>query len=175
MVCYINFSIDGRDLMINEDNPDDIKMWKTHGNRKLNKPKWNQLKIITDKDTGYKRVSITPKKYLLHRVNYYAHNQDWDIHNSCIKTNSIDHKKDKGDLPKHQYNNIENLRVVTNQENSFNTNAKGYYWNKQKQKWHARIMVNCKYKHLGYFDLEEDARQAYLEAKEIYHIIPNRK
>ena len=33
MVCYINFKIDGRELMINEDNPDDVKMWKTHGNR----------------------------------------------------------------------------------------------------------------------------------------------
>jgi hypothetical protein len=172
MVCYINFSIDGRELMIHEDNPDDIKMWKTHsGNRKLKKPRWNQIKIQTD-IKGYKYINIGPKQYRLHRLNYYAHNQGWDIHDFS-KKNQIDHE----DINKAN-NYIENLRVVTNQENSFNTNCKGYYWNKQRQKWQAYIKgkgTNGKMKHLGYFDLEEDARQAYLEAKKIYHIIPNRK
>jgi len=169
MVCYISFSIDGRELMIHEDNPEDVKMWRTHnGNRKLKKPKWNQLKIQNDKD-GYKLISIGPKRYYIHRVNYYAHHQDWDIHDSSMD-NFIDHE----DIDCTN-NNIENLRIVTNQENNFNTKAKGYYWNKRTQKWVARIMVNYKQKHLGYFDLEEDARQAYLEAKKIYHIIPNRK
>jgi len=169
MVCYINFSIDGRELMIHEDNPEDVKMWRTHsGNRKLKNPRWNQLKIQNDKD-GYKLISITPKRYSLHRINYYAHNQSWNIHDSSMD-NFIDHEDI--DITN---NNIENLRVVTNQENCFNRKVKGYYWNKRTQKWVARIMVNYKQKHLGYFDLEEDARQAYLTAKEIYHIIPNRK
>ena len=174
MVCYISFSIDGRDLMINEDNPEDVKFWKTHGNMgKLKNPFWKQLKIQTELN-GYKRIYIGLKKYQLHRVNYYAHNQDWNIHDSS-KSNQIDHKKDKDDLPKNQYNNIENLRVVTSQENHFNTKAKGYYWHKQRQKWQAQIQVNGKHKYLGCFDLEEDARQAYLTAKEKLHIIPNRK
>ena len=170
MTCYINFKIDGRELMIHEDNPDDIKMWK---NNKYIKPRWNQIKIQTN-TKGYKIIHIKPKQYLLHRVNYYAHNQTWDIHDAS-QSNEVDHINNKGDLPKHQYNNIENLRVVTNQENNFNRNCKGYSWVKSSQKWKARIMVNCKYKHLGYFDLKEDARQAYLAAKKIYHIIPNRK
>jgi hypothetical protein len=169
MVCYINFSIDGRELMIHEDNPEDVKIWKTHsGNRKLNKPKWNQLKIGT-KLNGYKRVSIGPKKYYIHRVNYFAHNQDWDIHNSSTN-NQIDHE----DIDKTN-NNIENLRVVTQQENSFNTKCKGITWDKSIQKWKAYIMVNYKQKHLGYFDLKEDAKNARLEAKKIYHTIQIRK
>ena len=169
MVCYINFSIDGRDLMINEDNPYDVKMWKTHsGNRKLKKPRWNQIKIQTNPE-GYKQIKINPKLYSLHRVNYYAWNQDWNIHDSS-QSNQVDHED-----VNNSNNNIENLRVVTNQENQWNTNCKGYFWEKQKQKWRARIMVSGKNKHLGLFDLEEDARQAYLEAKKIYHIIPNRK
>ena len=58
MACYINFSIDGRDLMINEDNPDDVKMWKSHyGRNKLKDPKWNQLKLTTN-PKGYKSISI---------------------------------------------------------------------------------------------------------------------
>jgi len=173
MVCYINFSIDGRDLMINEDNPDDVKMWRTHRRGKLKKPYWNQLKIKTD-PRGYKSISIDPKLYRLHRVNYFAHNQSWDIHDTS-KNNQIDHKKDKDDLPKHQFNNIENLRVVTCQENQFNRNCKGYYFHKPSQKWLAQIRVKGKNKHLGLFEKEEDARQAYLTAKEIYHTIQIRK
>ena len=44
------------------------------GNRKLKKPRWNQIKVQTDPD-GYKYINIKPKQYRLHRVNYYAHNQ----------------------------------------------------------------------------------------------------
>ena len=169
---YINFKIDGRDLKIHKDNPDDILMWKTHwGRQKLKKPYWNQIKVQTFPN-GYKYINIKPKNYRLHRINYYAHNQGWNIHDTS-KNNQIDHKKDKDDLPKHQYNNIENLRVVTNQQNQFNTKAKGYYRDKKLQKWRSQIRVNGKLKHLGSFEKEEDARQAYLTAKEIYHIIPN--
>jgi hypothetical protein len=69
-------------------------------------------------------------------------------------------------------NKISNLRPVTNQQNHFNqTKAKGYYWNQKLNKWIAQIMLNGKKIHLGCFDNEEDARAAYLEAKEKYHII----
>ena len=174
MECYINFSIDGRNLMINEDNPYDIKMWKTHHNKgKMKNPRWNQIKI-QNHSYGYKLISISPKKYLLHRVNYYAHNQTWNIYDSS-PSNQVDHIDNKGDLPKHQYNNIENLRVVTNQGNQWNRTCKGYCWDKSRQKWLAAIRVNGKNKFLGRFDLEEDARQTYLEAKKKLHIIPNRK
>ena len=161
---YIDFELNNRKLKINKQNPDDILMWKTHGRYKLKNPKWNQLKIQTDKD-GYKLINIKLKQYRLHRVNYYAHNPIWDIHDSS-QDNFIDHEnKDKTN------NHIENLRVVTNQENLFNTKAKGYSWNKLCQKWTAQIVVNGKKKHIGVFDLKEDAHNSYLEAKKIYHII----
>lgn len=67
-------------------------------------------------------------------------------------------------------NSITNLRSVTNQENQFNTKSKGYYWCKENKKYRAKIKFN-KQIHLGYFDTEEEARQAYLDAKLIYHII----
>lgn len=44
-------------------------------------------------------------------------------------------------------------------------NVKGYSWNNQKNKWQARIKINQKLIHLGFFDKEEDAHQAYLVAK----------
>ena len=68
-------------------------------------------------------------------------------------------------------NNINNLRWVTNQQNQFNTKAKGYCWHKQANKWMARIMIDNKLIHLGYYDLEEEASNAYLKAKEVYHLI----
>jgi hypothetical protein len=69
-------------------------------------------------------------------------------------------------------NRICNLRSVTKQENAFNrTTSKGYHWHKRANKWHSQIKVNDKRIHLGYFNTEEDAREAYLAAKEQYHII----
>jgi hypothetical protein len=71
-----------------------------------------------------------------------------------------------------QNNKLDNLRMVTNQKNSFNrTTVKGYFWNKTSKKWQARIQLNRKKKNLGYFDTEAEAREAYLTAKKIYHII----
>lgn len=69
-------------------------------------------------------------------------------------------------------NRICNLREITNQQNHFNRpNAKGYYWNKNRNKWHATIEINYQKKHLGVFNTEQEARNAYLAAKEIYHKI----
>mgnify|MGYP001766451268 CR=1 FL=1 len=63
-------------------------------------------------------------------------------------------------------NRIANLRDVTNRENSQNksTNTSGYVgvsWSKQKSKWQARIEVDGKSRHLGFFDDPRDASNAY--------------
>ena len=46
-----------------------------------------------------------------------------------------------------------------------NPEVKGYSWDNQKQKWKARIKINQRIRHLGYFDTEEQAHEAYLTAK----------
>ncbi len=66
-------------------------------------------------------------------------------------------------------NNLSNLRMVTNGQNQWNQDTKGYSWNKHNQKWQAQIMKDGKKIYLGNFLKEEEARQAYLDAKEIYH------
>jgi hypothetical protein len=66
-------------------------------------------------------------------------------------------------------NNIDNLRIVTQQKNQWNRTAKGYYWHNKK--WQSRITLNGKTIHLGLYDIEEEAQNAYLKAKEKYHII----
>jgi len=99
---------------------------------------------------------------------YLARNPGWDIFD-CSSSNCIDHiNHSRTD------NSIENLRVVTNQQNHFNrSNVKGYTWSKRDSKWRAQIMLNQKNKHLGLFEKEEDARAAYLDAKKIYHKFDN--
>ena len=161
MVCYIHCKIDGREILVNEDDCYDIKMLSIRYT-----PKWKQVKIH-DRGDGYKRINMNDKKILVHRVFYYAHNKGWDIHD-ISKDNYIDHIDGNP-----ANNNISNLRVVTQQQNMFNRHtAKGYSWNKNANKWQAEIAVNRKSIHLGYFDTKEEARNAYLEAKKKYHIMP---
>jgi hypothetical protein len=66
-------------------------------------------------------------------------------------------------------NRISNLRILTHSENISNNDAKGYSWVKSRNKWFARIYIDGKSIHLGYFNTEEQARQAYLSAKLKYH------
>jgi hypothetical protein len=69
-------------------------------------------------------------------------------------------------------NFLSNLRLVSHQQNQWNRHtAKGYTWHKPAKKWMAYIILNNKKKHLGYYDTEAEARQAYLDAKKIYHVI----
>lgn len=64
-------------------------------------------------------------------------------------------------------NRILNLRVSNHQENGFNRNDKGYYL--CKGKWKSQIVIHYKQIYLGLYDTEEEARNAYLEAKKKYH------
>lgn len=113
--------------------------------------------------SGYRTIKIND-------IPYPAHRLMWVYHNGTIDENlQIDHiNGDKTD------NSIENLRLVTAQENAFNRsrlNAKGYTWNKKTNKWQAQIKANNIFKYLGSFLTEQEARNAYLKAVTIYHKI----
>lgn len=64
-----------------------------------------------------------------------------------------------------------NLRWVSRQGNQFNRNAKGYSYVISKGRYMAQIKINGKSKNLGMYDTEEEARAAYLAAKQTMHII----
>ena len=70
-------------------------------------------------------------------------------------------------------NNINNLRMVTLNENIFNNLhfVKGYFYNKLTKKYHSEINAYGKKYLLGSFDTEEEAREAYIKAKKKYHKI----
>lgn len=66
-------------------------------------------------------------------------------------------------------NQKSNLHFVTPQENKFNVRAQGY--RKCGKKWDAQIQRGGKQIHLGTFTSELVARNAYLSAKEVHHVI----
>ena len=159
---WLYLELNNKKLRINKNDSLDIYCWRE---TKTKPSYWFKMKPTLNIRSDYKRyiIIINKKGYILSRIVYKAHNKDWDIDNSS-KINFIDHiNRDSTD------NRIENLRVLTNQQNQFNTNAKGYCWNKIHNKWHAYIKIDGKTKNLGYFDDQEDAHIAYLNAKEFYH------
>lgn len=68
-------------------------------------------------------------------------------------------------------NNADNLQLITHRENISkdrkNTNGKytGVSWHKESEKWRARIGINKKRVCLGLHGTREEARDAYIEAK----------
>lgn len=70
-----------------------------------------------------------------------------------------------------------NLRLVTNQQNQYNTKVpmnnksgvKGVYYNKECNKWCAQINLNGKTKNLGLFEDIEEAKQVRVLAEKEYY------
>ena len=134
------------------------------------KGKGGYFKLVKHTDNinkGYNRIGCNEKSYFRHRIIGFAF-LGLDIDDLTLQ---IDHKN--GDRLN---NNVSNLRIVDSQGNHKNiTTAKGYYWHKRDKKYCAQIKINGKSIYIGLYDNEEDARNAYLEAKKVHHIIPEYK
>lgn len=65
-------------------------------------------------------------------------------------------------------NRKNNLRLVTHQQNSMNMKGRGYHFEKAMKKWKAKITHKGKVIKLGFFEKEEDAKKARLEAEKKY-------
>ena len=130
-------------------------------NRKVN-PEYYEMKYGIR--NGYKHLQLyhkgNKKFYRIHRIIAYAY-LGLDINNP---NKVIDHINRNG-----LDNQVSNLRIVSQQENSFNTKSKGYY--KCGNKYQAKIKINGKTICLGRFETEAEAHNAYLIAKQIHHII----
>ena len=124
--------------------------------------KENGSVINTPHNKGYTRIGITINKK---SYNLMAHHFAWYYVHRNFDINQIDHINGiRND------NRISNLRNVNHNENQWNrTKAKGYY--NKNGRFAAQISINYKVIHLGYFDNENEARTAYLKAKQKYHTI----
>lgn len=114
--------------------------------------------------SGYIRVKILKKKYLLHRLAWFIVYKQWP-------ENQIDHiNGDKTD------NRIDNLRVVDFSGNAQNrrgpqkNNKAGFFGvHVCGKKWRAQIRIDGRLKHIGLFDTPELASRAYIEEKRKFH------
>jgi hypothetical protein len=118
------------------------------------------------KITGYWLIGFNGKIYFCHRVIYKIFNK------INIQDTEIDHEDRNPDN-----NKIENLRIATRSEQNFNqgirsnntSGIKGIHWHKRYNKWVARISVNGKRHHLGYFDDKYEAERAVIKKREELH------
>jgi len=128
---------------------------------------WKIVENTGNHNKGYNYININKKLILRHRLIAYCFLGLDNIIGNKKGIDLIDHiNHDKLN------NSVENLRITNgtgNQQNKKNT--KGYTFIKKMNKYRAQINVNRKTIYLGYFDTKEEARQAYLDAKKIYHII----
>lgn len=114
---------------------------------------------------GYIRIKIDGVDYLAHRLAWLYTHGSWP-------ESEIDHANRVRDD-----NRISNLREATPTQNKQNIGMKknnksgfiGVSWDKNNNKWKAKIVVNYKAIQIGLFDDPEIASAAYLEAKKKYH------
>lgn len=104
--------------------------------------------------TRYLQVMVDRRNYTVHRLIAILHYGDFNSYVDHIDGNSHNNK-------------IENLRIVTPEQNSWNakknsrnkTGVKGVSFIKAKQKYQATIRINGKNKNLGQFSSLEEAEQ----------------
>ena len=101
------------------------------------------------------------------RVNKYVHRlvlKTFKVNPNPQTLNMCDH------INRNTFDNrISNLRWSNARLNSYNRNAKGYSYYKDRNKFVAEIVVDGQKIHLGQFKYSLDARRAYLNAKSKYH------
>jgi hypothetical protein len=127
------------------------------------------LKLTID-NNGYYKVELykdgNNKTQRIHRLVALAFLKN-PINKPCV-----DHA-DNNPLNNH----LSNLRWATTQENNMNaaiqknnsSGTTGVYWNKRENKWRAKIQIDRKSIHLGYYTNKEDAINARIQkANEVF-------
>ncbi len=111
---------------------------------------------------GYHKVSLckdrVKKTCKVHTLVATAHLENPNGH-PCV--DHIDRTKTNNDVSNLRWcSQSQNLMNMTKRSNTTST-YKGVHWYKNNQKWHSRITIDGKQKHIGYFTSEVQAASAY--------------
>lgn len=147
-------------------NDDPSRIWLIEGNMALVEVFPDQLALIDAKNI--ETVREGGRWYMFGRYPASTITR-CRLHQHILRNKGNGHSIHTDHIDRNPLNNLEkNLRIVTPSKNVFNSGlykhnrsgVKGVHWNKQTRRWQARIEVNGKVKHLGYFTNIEDARRA---------------
>ena len=119
---------------------------------------------------GYIDIRVDGRLIRAHRIAWFLHHGRWPIH-------QIDHMNGiRND------NRIENLRECTPRQNSQNSIKRtrsngasytsslvGVSWSNRRNRWIAQMRINGPNTYLGSYKSEQEAYQAYLDAKIKHH------
>lgn len=140
--------------------PETGELWWTKPlqGRQINKP------VGSNTGDGYLQLylSVTSRVY-----NLKSHRVCWFLYYGSWPNSMLDHIDGDG-----TNNKVDNLRLVSNQENQMNKRAKvgcsskykGVHWCKQRERWRSRIKISGKFTFLGSYTSEEEAARAYDKA-----------
>ena len=132
-------------------------------------PSKNSKRLVKEKilkqcidSVGYLHVGLNKenkhKTFKIHKLVAIA----FLNHSPCGYKIVVDHIDDNK-----LNNNANNLQLVSQRENASKNKKSGssvftgVNWHKQHKKWHSKIELNGKSKHLGYFETELEASKAY--------------
>ena len=151
---------------------DGLAVWKrrptNHFKSERDSKIWNAKNagncISCKGNNGYFRLSINGKSYSLHRLIFL-------YMTGSMPENQVDHKD--RDRLNNKYENLRQATAMVNSQNQHiridNTSGiKGVYWNSLRDKWHARITVNKKVIHLGYYTEKTKAERIRRDAETEY-------
>jgi hypothetical protein len=160
-----NINLDGIKDFLSYDQSSGVFTWiKSLSNRKKAKSIAGSLT-----QSGYYEICYNNQRVLSHRLAWffvYGEMPDGVIdHINGLRTD----------------NRIENLRCVSQMENTQNTltaskssksGVLGVHFSTRINRWVAQITVNRKCNHLGSFKTLEEAKEAYMKAKKQFHSAP---
>ena len=116
-------------------------------------------------EDGHRRIRIRRRGYFAHRLAWLYVHGEWP-------DGPLDHRNRRPDD-----NRLSNLRPASLSDNCHNRsgaqrNNRSGFWGVSRDvrgRWRAKIKVNGKGRHLGYFPTPEAAAEAYLQAKRFLH------
>ncbi len=101
--------------------------------------------------------------------NYYLHRVVWEMFNGPIPANHVIENTDDS------CTKIENLRLISTRERNIKnrphgkSGINGVVWDKENNKWRARVAVNAIQHNLGFFDNINDAIKARIKGEIRYY------